>query len=386
MLIQSYDLRGIFEKDISPSLVKKAVERYLKFLNNPSKVLIAYDSNPRSFYIKNFILEEFKSFEELGLLPTPIFYYYVIKRKIPGIMITASHLPLKYVGMKFLLTDGSSWKPNLEIKEIKIEKFKRKKETVFKEELYDEYFSNLNKIVKNSRNKKIFVNFDLKNFFLKNSLPYFKKFKIIHSNKSKIKIKADLDNDRITIFYKNKKIINDLIFYYLAKEKKYKILGTPIYFSKYLERKLKETNKKIFYIETGHINFKNSYKKFKIDLAFEPSGHFYMFKDLKTEAPYLALILFLKKIPDFEKIENLKIRRFNVKIKKDFDFERLINFLKEKFNLNVEKFDGYFLSNKNIFIHLRKSATENVLRISLEGNKINYFQKEIKKWFNNKKS
>ncbi len=378
MIISEYDLRGIFEKEITPIIVEEAFQGFLKFLKQPKKILLANDCNQRSLYLKDFILKNFNHIEYLGTLPTPIFYYYVLKRKIPGVIITASHLPVKYVGLKFLLKDGTSWKPKIEKKLKSNYRFEKTNESFeINKELYEEYFEKLKEIIKEHSSKPLKLNFDLRNFFLKTSLPYFKKFNIQHSPNSEIKVKADLDNDRIFIFRKNKQIPPDLIFYYLALNDKYQNLGVPIYFSKFLEKKLIDQGKKIFYIQTGHIHFKEAYKKFNLDLAFEPSGHFYMFKDLKTEAPYLALILFLLKFSNLNLL-NLNIYRFNLKIAPSFSLEKIVNSLKKKFGLKLKKFDGYLLYNQNFYLHLRKSKTENKLRISYEG--LNNFLKEIKKW------
>lgn len=246
-------------------------------------------------------------------------------------------------------------------------------ETVGNQEklIFENYFENLKKLI--SPKKKIFVNFDLKNFFLKTSLPYFKKLKIYHSKKSLWKFSSDQDNDRIFIFYKNKKILLDLVFYFLALEKKYQRLGVPIFFSKKLENLLKYKNKKIFYIKTGHINFKNAFKKYNLDLAFEPSGHFYLFKDLKTEAPYLAFAKFLILMQDkklFDEFLRMKseinLKRLDIDLKKDLDLEKLALSLKKKFALKLKKFDGFLLYNESVFFYLRKSKTENKLRVTIE--------------------
>ncbi len=374
MRITEYDLRGLFEKEITPEVVTKVVQQFLNFVKN-KKVLLALDANPRSLMIKDFLETRFKNkFKFLGALPTPIFYYFVIKRKNPGIMITASHLPQRYVGLKFLLEDGSPWKPIINSfltqHQQKTEKFPRiKKENLKKlivPQLYEKYFEKLKNLLQPKKTLK--VNFDLNNFFLRTSLPYFRKLKILHSNKSKIKIKGDLDNDRIFIFLNKRKILPDLIFFLIALSKNYQKLGVPIYFSKYLESHLKNLGKKIFYLPTGHYYFKKAYKKYQLDFAFEPSGHFYLFKDLKTEAPYLALGLFLqnfdeKKIKDFSQ-KFILIRKNQALTEK---LEKLIKSMKNKFHLKLKKFDGYLLYKKNLYLHLRQSKTEpSKLRISLE--------------------
>lgn len=380
MLKAEYDLRGILNKDLSWQVIETTVKNFLKDIR-AKEILVASDFNRNNLKIKQFIEKKFQV-KNLGILPTPIFYYEVIQRKTPGIMITASHLPLKYSGLKFLLEDGTAWKPKVKNREFGIKnlEFRIKKEDLrIKQKLYKDYFQKLKSTLKPK--KKIFVEFDLNNFFLKTSLPYFKKLNILHKKNSLIKIKADFDNDRIYLFYKKKKILADLIFYSLALSKKYQKLGVPIFFSQFLKNLLLKNGKKIFFIKTGHYYFKNAFKKYNLDLAFEPTGHFYMFKDLKTEAPYLALALFLHK-ENLEKLiskHSLSLYRFDLSPISNLNLEKIAISLKNKFGLKLRKFDGYFLSKKNFYLHFRPSKTENKIRLSFEGDK-NYL-KEIKKWF-----
>ena len=376
MLLTEYDLRGILGKDLSFEIIWKITKNFFKELK-VKKILVASDFNKNNLKIKSFLKYNFE-IEDLGILPTPIFYYQVIKRKIPGIILTASHLPLKYSGLKFILKDGTSWKPKVaNLRELKRELMRTSKYSSYKfakssywfaENVYEDYFQKLKSIIKPK--KKIFVEFDLKNFFLRTSLPYFKKLNIFHKKGSLIKIKSDHDNDRIYLFYENKQILPDLIFYFLALKKKYKKLAVPIYFSQKLKNYLLAEQKKIFFVKTGHNYFKEAFKKFKLDLAFEPSGHFYIFKDLKTESPYLAISLFLNIIgPKIAKIEMPDVLRFNFvlssKLKNNY-LERLTISLIKKFNLKLKEFDGFCLYNKNMYLHFRQSKTENKIRFSFE--------------------
>jgi phosphomannomutase len=111
MLLSEYDIRGIFKKDLTLEIIYNVVQQFFYKLKI-KKALLAVDFNKNNWLIKNFLERNFP-FEFLGILPTPIFYYEVIKRKKPGIMITASHLPLKYSGLKFILENGEPWKPTL---------------------------------------------------------------------------------------------------------------------------------------------------------------------------------------------------------------------------------------------------------------------------------
>jgi len=469
MLLTEYDIRGIFKKDLTLEIIYSVVQQFFQKLKI-KKALLAVDFNKNNWLIKNFLEKNFH-FEFLGILPTPIFYYEVIKRKKPGIMITASHLPLKYSGLKFILENGEPWKPTLTrtradltrtdadsknlpvfvpdtIPGYKPDKsgkhpgslsgnYPGKNIQSLRESAFNNYFNHLQKIIKPK--KKIYVSFDKKNFFLNSSLPYFQKLKIYHLKNSPIKIKSDIDNDRIFVFVNGRKIHNDLIFYFLAKLPQYLKLGVPIFFSQKLKNELLKFGKKIYFIPTGHYFFKKAFRKYKLDLAFEPTGHFYMFKDLKTEGPYLALGLFLHLISDLcgsnadkrglynllNINSSLQLYRFDINLtnnlpglKQDkppgykpdksgsypcspsgrnpgnnpirvnprnkdlresaFLLEKTVSLLQKKFKLKLKRFDGYSLYNQDFYLHLRRSKTENKIRVSYEGSK--KYLKEIKKW------
>jgi phosphomannomutase len=389
MLFTEYDIRGIFKKDLTLEIIYNVVSQFFQKLKI-KKALLAVDFNKNNWLIKNFLEKNFP-FEFLGILPTPIFYYEVIKRKKPGVIITASHLPLKYSGLKFILENDEPWKPTIKLKSTRIDADKitlinadnvhlDSRDKYLRRSVLIDYFNHLQKIIKPK--KKIYVSFDKKNFFLKSSLPYFQKLKIYHLKNSPIKIKSDFDNDRIFVFLNNKKIHNDLIFYFLAKLPQYQKLGVPIFFSQKLKNELLKIGKKIYFIPTGHYFFKKAFRKYKLDLAFEPSGHFYIFKDLKTEGPYLALGLFLHSITDLKDLlkfnSSLQLYRFDVNANLR-EVEKIASLLQKKFKLKLKKFDGYLFYNQNFYLHLRKSKTENKIRVYYEG-PIKYL-KEIKKWF-----
>lgn len=378
MLILSYDLRGIFNKDITPQITEKIILLFKKKVGKKS-IFLSHDLNKRSLIIKEFLLKKFSFLKNLEALPSPLFYFWCLKEKKPGIIITASHLPENYVGFKFILPDGSSWKPNkIKNNQDNSRYFFKKIKPKINEEVYRIYFETLKKKV--NLKKKVLVKFNLENKFLKIALPYFSSLKIIHNERAKFLFSTDQDGDRFYFKYKNKNIPLDLIFYFLSLDKKYRRLGVPIYFSKKLEKELKKINKKIYYLPTGHYFFKKGFSKYQLDLAFEPSGHFYFFRDLKTEAPYLALAKFFQMVnfkKFFKMIEELKLERFSLK-SKNINLEKIVYNLKEKFGFQIKKFDGYFLIKEDCWLHLRRSLTENVLRVTIEGENLEFY----KKWLN----
>lgn len=81
-----------------------------------STVALAGDFRPSTHRIKNALARAIKDthlkIEDLGLIPTPTLAYYCFQNKIPGIMVTGSHIPADRNGIKFYLATREVLKPD----------------------------------------------------------------------------------------------------------------------------------------------------------------------------------------------------------------------------------------------------------------------------------
>jgi phosphomannomutase len=377
-----YDLRGLYPKELSPQLVKSVVfQFYQKSKDLSREAFLAIDTRESSLKIAHYIKSLLPDyFNYIGILPTPIFYWLVISKNIPGIMVTASHLPKKYNGLKFLFPGGMVWVPEVE-KNFKREKWLSKRlEPLIKKEIYEEYFGLLKKL---SNNENFQISLKKKHPFTKIFRKFFPLINI-QIKKSPFLFDTDLDADRFYLYYRQKRILPDIVFTKIVLNSNYSKVAAPINMSQKLAKLVRKRAKLIF-LPTGHKYFKDAFLKYKIEFAFEPSGHFYFFRDLKTESPFLALRKYLELFDekDIELQNSLKISRVNFKLKKFIDLEKLskhlIASLKPK---KVKIFDGYLLQDKDFSCHLRLSRTELKLRVFSEGDlsKIKKYLDKIKEW------
>jgi phosphomannomutase len=103
-------IRGRADKDLKFDIVKKiAIAFGLWFDGKGKKVIIGRDTRPSSHLIEKAIVEGLiiSGFEiiNLGVCPTPVIIYTKNKLKIPaGIIITGSHNPQHWNGLKLLAT------------------------------------------------------------------------------------------------------------------------------------------------------------------------------------------------------------------------------------------------------------------------------------------
>ena len=116
MLIRSASgLRGIAEDHFTPELIHKYISAFITTQNIKSCV-IGRDGRPSGKQISQWVIDSFHkngiNVENCGLATTPTMQVMTEKEHFDGgIVITASHNPSEYNGLKFLQTDGTFLSP-----------------------------------------------------------------------------------------------------------------------------------------------------------------------------------------------------------------------------------------------------------------------------------
>ncbi len=116
MLIRSASgLRGIAEDHFTPELIDKYISAFISTQNIKSCV-IGRDGRPSGKQISQWVIDSFHkngiNVENCGLATTPTMQVMTEKEHFDGgIVITASHNPFEYNGLKFLQTDGTFLSP-----------------------------------------------------------------------------------------------------------------------------------------------------------------------------------------------------------------------------------------------------------------------------------
>jgi len=115
-IFKSYDIRGIWPKDINEKNINKITKAIASFLIKNIKkqkltIVLGYDmrhSSPLIFKeIKNTFLSYGANIYNLGLVPTPTVYFSIFRFNADaGIQISASHNPKNYNGIKIAIKDG----------------------------------------------------------------------------------------------------------------------------------------------------------------------------------------------------------------------------------------------------------------------------------------
>ena len=119
MKISISGIRGVYGKDFLPKDVIKFCDGFSNLIKN-GKCVIARDTRPSGIMIANIVsatlLERGINVYDLGMTPTPIAF--TESKKIgAGIIITSSHNPLEWNGLKFILDGRGITEKELEIVE-----------------------------------------------------------------------------------------------------------------------------------------------------------------------------------------------------------------------------------------------------------------------------
>lgn len=108
--------RGIWGQSLTPEIVEKYGKAFAQFVKKESLktspvVLIGRDGRESGILITEILIKELEKFGITvingNILPTPTILFAVQKHKYDGaIIITASHNPIEYNGLKFVTKDA----------------------------------------------------------------------------------------------------------------------------------------------------------------------------------------------------------------------------------------------------------------------------------------
>jgi len=427
--------RGIIGEEFTDEnliIIANAIVEYLR-INNLKKIIpISYDfrfkSKESAYLIANFLKNKgIRVVLSNKATPTPCVMHYVKLKKLDfGLMITASHNPKEYNGIKFFGYDGldSNIKITSEIEKI-ISEGKTAEElegTLVEEDMLEGYFEFLKNFIDIKVGVKNKILFDFLHGTSLQTIPFFKEYYKLENldfindyhdynfgnmipnptyenlikNRSlqtlknyEIVLGSDADGDRLALLDENGNYIdnNDIlasIYYYLVV---YKGLKGDIVKNLTTSNLIDKLALKLgFNSHTVDVGFKNiSHKMVEVDalIGGEASGgltirNYIMGKDSTLSALIIIEMISKMKMPISKIIE--KVRNFtnfhNVYYNKEIHYKNkdvtikkiengLIDFIDHN---RIEKYNAnykLFLKNDN-WIVFRFSGTEPVLRIVIE--------------------
>ena len=378
------------------------------------------DTRESSLIIQNLVTATIAAYGRnsinLGVVPTPVVSYLVKDNYPLGVVISASHNPYIYNGIKFFDRNGIKLSESIE-QEIESEFFSyslQKREymcgKVFeKKELIDNYINNLKHNFSLSKNYSLI--FDLANGATISTVPQMfqdwnSKFinttpdgKNINQNcgstnvevleglmknkKYKYGFSFDGDGDRVMVIDETGFIFNGdyllAIFSLYLGEKK--VVGTVM--SNFgLEKFLEENNIEFLRAPVGDRFVFEMMDKYSINVGGEQSGHIILKKYSNTGDGLITTLMFLKVAQEAPEIiqevkEKIKIYPqflLNLDVKPDVKFKILKDI---EVNNYIKKIQNDLKGKGRILV--RASGTEHKLRIMTEGENADYIYSIAKK-------
>ncbi|MDR0408159.1 MAG: phosphomannomutase/phosphoglucomutase [Campylobacteraceae bacterium] len=404
-IFREYDIRGIFEKDLNEKSIKAIGfllgEKISKFHKS---VTIGYDARVHSKTIFNWLVSGLNKagleVKNLGLVPTPCSYFTSYKYDNASIMITGSHNPPEYNGLKITINKlpffgkditslGKEVVEKMDTLDIQ-DDFTCKDTDLLNEytNFLIEHFSNLKNlntsVVIDCGNgvagvviPKICEKLNLKTKILfqepdgtfpnhhpdpteeKNLVDIKKELK---SGKFDIGFAFDGDADRIAVLTKKRNIKGDeLAILYSKIMKNPQIIG-EVKCSQVMYDEIDKIGKTYMY-KTGHSNLKVKLKELNADLAAEVSGHIffadrYFGYDDAIYAMLRVLELLYMKIDLDHELEKLPITYSTDEIKLKTDESK-------KFQ-EVEKLKEFLQNPPSNFPKIRKIIDVDGVRVIFE--------------------
>ena len=423
-IFKAYDIRGVYPSEINEDTVYN-IGRALARFTKAKTIVIGKDIRKSSDSLEEKMIEgmtdEGVNVIKIGISTTPMLYFASWNLDVDaGVIITASHNPAEYNGMKFCfkgavpIGEGSGME---EVKQLALEgNFEpiEDKGNVFEDEKlkqkYLDYITGFfNKEVA-TKKKKIVVDFAnamgiLDKEVLENmgdsvekvylydqydgSFPNHEanplKTETLEALQKKVLeegadlgVSYDGDADRVGFVDEKGKVIPmDFVTALLAKEILKKHPGSKILMdlrgSNSVKEVIEEAGGVVSRCRVGHSLIKKQMREEGAIFAGELSGHYYFEENSKAELATLAVVTLLNLLNETgmtmsELTEDLKRYFHSGEINSEVaDVKVVLKQLEEKYSDGeMDRLDGIRIDFKDWWFNVRASNTEPVLRLNLE--------------------
>ena len=419
VIFKSYDIRGVFGKTLTMQDVYKIGYSFSEFVDSES-ILIGHDGRLSNIEMLNAVTSGIttngKSIVYVGLVPTDVIYSLSGLLELPGVIITASHNPKEYNGLKLCNSGAVPIGEHSGLLEIK-NNIKNIDNGVINDlqletnnEL-DLYFEHLQKLVKpdklNSQIKfavdggngaigsifddlskiykfnceKLYMEVD-GNFPNHPADPSNKEnlkevIKLVQDKELNFGVAFDGDADRAVFIDDTGKVVSGsmmttLIADYLSETNSNLKVVYNVNVSPHALSILKSKNISLFRCKVGHSNIKAMMKELEADFGGEHSAHFYYKDNYYADSAILTLLIFMSIVSERgEKVSSM-IDKYNFPPSSgeiNFEVEDVdssLEKIKSVFTGNFDELDGLSYFDENFWFNVRGSNTEPKLRVNIE--------------------
>ena len=420
LIFKSYDIRGVYGDTLTEEVAFKIGYAFANFVEDDS-ILIGHDG--RISYQEMFdaissgIISANKNIIYIGLVPTDIIYSLSGLLNKPGLIITASHNPKNYNGLKLCNAGALPIGENTGLLEIKalVENFNNSIEInnlkIVTSNLIDNYFDHIKALVQpNMINNKLKFGIDggngaigsvfddLDTIYSFNYSPIYLEVdgnfpnhpadpsdeknledlkNLVLENNLDFGVAFDGDADR-AVFIDDKgnvisrSMMTALISDFLSNEKNNLKVVHNVNVSPHALNLLNDRNIQLYRCKVGHSNIKKMMREIDADFGGEHSAHFYYKENFYADSGILTLLIFMKIISTKkDKVSNI-FENYNfppssgeVNFVVD-DVEESLKNVEKVFDVDFDYLDGLTCTTENYWFNIRGSNTEPKLRVNVE--------------------
>ena len=419
VIFKSYDIRGVFGESLTLEDAYKIGYSFSQFVESET-VLIGHDgriSNMKMLdAVSSGIKNNGKSILYVGLVPTDVVYSLSGLLKLPGVIITASHNPKEYNGLKLCnsgavpigeqsgLLDIKNNIKNIDFGEINSFQIEKNNEL----DLYFEHIQNLvspekinNKIkfgvdggngaigsifdelakIYNFNCDELYMDVD-GNFPNHPADPSNKEnlqeiIKLVEDNNLDFGVAFDGDADRAVFIDDLGNVVSGsmmtaLIADYLSEKNNNLKVVYNVNVSPHALSILESKEISLFRCKVGHSNIKAMMKELDADFGGEHSAHFYYKDNYFADSAILTLLMLMSIVSErAEKLSSM-IDKYNfppssgeINFTVD-DVDNSLEKIKSVFTGNFDELDGLSYFDENFWFNVRGSNTEPKLRVNIE--------------------
>tara|TARA_Y100000748_G_scaffold287928_1_gene272445 strand:- start:2103 stop:3443 length:1341 start_codon:yes stop_codon:yes gene_type:complete len=432
LIFKAYDIRGIFGDTLTPEIAYKIGFAYAEFVDS-KKIIIGHDGRLSNKDMLNAVASGIrknnKSILYIGTVPTDVVYSLSGMKDMPGIVVTASHNPKEWTGLK--LCNKGATPIGIETGLLEI---KNKVENLnididiqnnFEEEnIVDSYIEHLNSIVE-TRNindsisfgidagngalgsviekleKSYNLNFDSLYMDVDGNFPNhpadpsdennLKELKalVIEKNKA-FGVAFDGDADR-AVFIDNLgnlisgSLMTAIISDWLNEKKDNLKIVHNVNVSPSVVKYLKEKGITTIRSKVGHSYIKQIMKEEDADFGGEHSAHFYLKENYYADSGIVALLIFLQILSEKDVKVSELIQSYNFPPSSgEINFQvksvdESLRKIENSFENSFDKLDGISYFTDNYWFNVRGSNTESKLRLNAEAKDSEILDKIISK-------
>ena len=419
LIFKAYDIRGIFGETLTPEIAYKIGYAYSEFVES-EKIIIGHDGRLSNKEMLNAVASGIKknnkSILYIGTVPTDVVYSLSGLNQLPGVVITASHNPKEWTGLKFCNKGATPIGIETGLLEIK-DKVANLNIDIdihnnFEEEnLVDSYIEHLNSIIetknindsisfaidagngalgsvikslKNSYN----LNFDALYMDVDGNFPNhpadpsdennLKELKalVIENNKA-FGVAFDGDADR-AVFIDNLgnlisgSLMTAIVSDWLNEKKENLKVVHNVNVSPAVINYLNGKGITTIRSKVGHSYIKQIMREEEADFGGEHSAHFYLKENYYADSGIVTLLIFLQILSEKNTNAVGLIDSYNFPPSSgeiNFEVESVDESLKKienSFENSFDKLDGISYFDDNYWFNVRGSNTESKLRLNAE--------------------